>query len=204
MRQMNEETIKLLQRNELSNMVYNARFTIDDISFSISDIFYLFKDAETIEDFGKVISSDEFKDIYETMTYSGYKVFCEVPSLRVTVFLVERLVKMVYSNKIDSTVLKRYRDCMVEVLLLTTIGHGILIPESTRTLKSILKAWTFLLNYDSYHYEPYDPKNQKTDFDEMYYYRVDLTRMIDELLPDDIGDNKYDRAMFNYLLRIPH
>ena len=201
---MNEETIKLLQRNELSNMVYNARFTFDDISFSISDIFYLFKDAETIEDFGEVISSDEFKSIYETMTHFKYRVFSEVPTLKVVVFLIERLVKMVYTNNTDSIVLKRYRDCMAEVFLLTTIGYGILIPESTRTLKSILKAWTFLLNYDSYHYEPYDPKNQKTDFDEMYYYRVDLTRMIDDLLPDDIGDNKYDRAMFKYLLRIPH
>ena len=202
MKPLTEEQIKLLNRVHISNMVYNAPVDMGDKQFYFGWIFHLFKDCKTLEDFEEVVSGKKFTDLFLFSTDTNNKVFFEIPSLRTMVYLLNRFVDMVHA-KIPDYILSKYLEKMNEVSLLLTIGEGIVIPDRTKTLKSIIEAWDFLLNYDEYIPLPIRLENAQLDLNSMYYYRVDLTRMIDQLLPYQ-NEAKYDRAMFQYLLRIPH
>lgn len=202
MKPLTEEQIKLLNRVHISNMVYNAPVDMGDKQFYFGWIFHLFKDCKTLEDFEEVVSGKKFTDLFLFSTDTNNKVFFEIPSLRTMVYLLNRFVDMVHA-KIPDYILSKYLEKMNEVSLLLTLGEGIVIPDRTKTLKSIIEAWDFLLNYDEYIPLPIRLENSQLDLNSMYYYKVDLTRMIDQLLPHQ-DEDKYDRAMFQYLLRIPH
>lgn len=202
MKPMTEEQIKLLNGVSTSNMVYNATVDMGDKQFYFGWIFHLFKDCEMLVDFEEVILDKKFTDLFLFVTDTNNKVFFEIPSLRTMVYLLNRFVDMVHA-KLPNYILSKYMEKMNEVSLLMTIGEGILIPDSTKTLKSIIEAWDFLLYYETYIHTPIRSGMACTDPNSMYYYRVELTRMIDQLLSYG-DDSKYDRAMFNYLLRVPH
>ena len=202
MKPLTEDQIKLLNRVNISNMVYNATVDMGGKQFYFGWIFHLFKDCKTLVDFEEVISGKKFTDLFLFSTDTNNKVFFEIPSLRTMVYLLNRFVDMVHA-KIPDHILSKYLEKMNEVSLLLTLGEGIVIPDSTKTLKSIIEAWDFLLNYDEHIPLPIRLENAQLDINSMYYYKVDLTRMIDQLLPYQ-DEAKYDRAMFQYLLRIPH
>lgn len=202
MKPLTAEQIKLLNRVHISNTVYNAPVDMGEKQFYFGWIFHLFKDCKTLEDFEEVVSGKNFTDLFLFSTDTNNKVFFEIPSLRTMVYLLNRFVDMVHA-KIPDYILSKYLEKMNEVSLLLTLGEGIVIPDRTKTLKSIIEAWDFLLNYDEYIPLPIRLENSQLDLNSMYYYKVDLTRMIDQLLPYQ-DEDKYDRAMFQYLLRIPH
>lgn len=199
---MTEEIKKLFQENEPNTMVYNLRFEFNGSIFGISDIMFLLRDKRSMEEFVNARNSEEFKNIVDTINNPDNKIFDSLPSLQVSKFLINRLCRII-DDRLPLEIIRRYKEEISEAMLLTNGLDGIVVPDSTRTLKSIIRAWDFLLYYDTYMPIPIRLTSSYINPESMYFYRVELTRMIDQLLPYR-DDAKYDRAMFQYLLRIPH
>ena len=199
---MTEEIKKLFQENEPNTMVYNLRFEFDGNIFGISDIMFLLRDKRSMEEFVDARNSEEFKNIVDTINNPDNKIFDLLPSLQVSKFLINRLCRII-DDRLPLEIIRRYKEEISEAMLLTNALDGILVPDSTRTLKSIIRAWDFLLYYETYIHTPIRLGIGHADPHSMHYYRVDLTRLISGILPDS-DESKYDRVLFSHLLRVPH